>query len=371
MKRVLAIILLGLGVGLLVYFFFFHKAKVDSQTVQPVVQNQTSEGLVSPAISAPRSSIFVPSWSTASDEASLTQYNSLLYVGVPATTAGLQTSSTGYQNIDSFLQEAPTAPAKYLTIQMVNSSTNLAVLDNLKGQDIIVQQATSLAKEKGFSGIVLDFELFSLFDSSIPTKINTFAEKFYNATRPTGLKFDLTIYGDTFYRKRPYDVKFLATRADEILVMAYDFHKASGEPGPNFPLSGRDKYGYDMHQMTDDFLAVVPSQKLTVIFGMYGYDWTVDENKRPVKAAAALSDKEIQNNYRDNCDIKDCVLIPDPLSSEKEIDFVGKVTVDQEGLASSQNHIIWYEDQSSVKAKQEYLKSRGINSFSYWAAGYF
>lgn len=165
-----------------------------------------------------------------------------------------------------------------------------------------------------------------------------------------------------FYRKRPYDISFINSHSDEIMVMAYDFHKSGGEPGPNFPLDKGASYGYDFKTMIHDFLQYVPSQKLTVIFGMYGYDWIVDDNGLPIKPARALTYNQIYANYLSRCNEKDCKITPDPESAETKITFEDE---------SGDNDIIWFEDQGSVKRKEEYLEQKGIGSVAYWAEGYF
>jgi len=319
----------------------------------------------------PVSSIFLPYWTLEGNTLPLNGYSRVIYFGIISNGTGIDTTDPGYKKLKSFDTSVSPGLQKHLTIQMTSSDTNLAILNNEKEQVAIISETIQTAQQYGFSGIVLDFELFSLFDNSIPQKINSFVEKFYQSAKQEKLSFAVTLYGDVFYRKRPYDVKFLADHCDEIMIMAYDFHKAIGEPGPNFPLSGKEKYGYDLKVMVDEFLAVIPKEKLSIIFGMYGYDWTVDEKKRPLRRADPLSDNDIRKKYLDNCNTKDCVLIHDDLSKETEIDYVGAVTFDEQGLASSQNHIIWFEDENSARAKQEYLKSRGITSYSYWAAGYF
>ena len=120
--------------------------------------------------------------------------------------------------------------------------------------------------------------------------------------------------------------------------MAYDFHKSIGEPGPNFP-----------SEYFDEFINKIPSNKLTIIFGMYGYDWIVDDKDRPIKPAQSLTLNQIKSKHSNYC-------------NEERCEFVDE---------NKRRHIIWYENEESVSKKIKYLKSRGVGSFAYWAAGYF
>ena len=147
------------------------------------------------------------------------------------------------------------------------------------------------------------------------------------------------------------------------MVMAYDFHKAGGgSPGPNFPLAGKETYGYDLQKMTDDFLQFVPAQKLAIIFGLFGYDWTVDKQNSAVGVGIPLTTKEIQQKFLTSCSYTNCHIQKDPQSAETKITYMDN---------QQKNHIVWFEDLHSVWQKQQALKQKGITSFSYWAYSYF
>ena len=227
---------------------------------------------------------------------------------------------------------------KYLTLRMTNTDDNLKILKDEKIIKKIIAESIEIAQQYDFSGIVLDLELGVLFGDEIIDQINNFSNSFYEEIIKNNLKYSIAIYGDVFYRKRPYDVSSLAKNSDEIMIMAYDFHKSIGEPGPNFP-----------SEYFDEFINKIPSNKLTIIFGMYGYDWIVDDKDRPIKPAQSLTLNQIKSKYSNYC-------------NEERCEFVDE---------NKRRHIIWYENEESVSKKIKYLKTRGVGSFAYWAAGYF
>lgn len=150
--------------------------------------------------------------------------------------------------------------------------------------------------------------------------------------------------------------------------MAYDFHKKRGEPGPNFPFDNNNK-GYSFKKMIKDFESIVQKEKITVLFGMYGYDWTLGKQGLPLKPATAISLKNIQsfiknNNCKEGIVTKtnECSIFVQTVSREKNIQFK-----DAEGLS----HHIYYEDEESANFKTEYLKEQGISKIGYWVWGYF
>ncbi len=300
-------------------------------------------------------SIFLPYWSIDENEIAVNDYERIIYFGITGTTNGIDKDDAGYTALENFKKQDTRNKQSLLTVRMTNSDVNFSVLQNLDSQEKIIDQAIEIAKEFNFDGVVLDFELFSLFDERVPMQINEFVQRFYKKAKDDNLTFVLTIYGDVFYRKRPYDISTLSKNSDEIMIMAYDFHKSSGEPGPNFPLP-------EFKTMISDFLKVVTEEKLTLVFGMYGYDWTVDEQKRPLKQASAVTLNQIRDKYLENCSFKNCVVFRDKTSSESEINFVDE---------SGRSHIIWFEDEKSVEEKIKTLQQKNISKVAYWAYGYF
>jgi len=363
-KKALVVLLLGI-----LAVFITKKDIIFKKTTKPVTTSTVS---ISPSPKSTRSvdksvlvkeskSVFVPYWVLSGNDLLLDKYDRVFYFGVTATSRGLNTGEVGYRNLPLFVTQTE-GRVTYLTLRLLDDDANVTILKNPLIQDAIIKQTLSLAKENGFTGLVLDLEMKPTLDDKLSSKINGFVHKFYTEARTQDIKLALAIYGDTFYRKRPFDVLLLSKNSDEILIMAYDFHKSRGEPGPNFPLSGHETYGYDFKQMITEFSQNAPKDHLSVIFGMFGYDWKVDESKRPLKPAKALSLEEIKKEFLTNCQWKNCLVNRDPTSGETEVDYVEE---------PYQLHIVWFEDEESVKAKSTYLKEQGIGSTAYWVYGYF
>ncbi len=329
-------------------------------------QEQTTQSVVSPTLITPEkpvstkishSMVFIPYWNIPSDRS--IDYDTLIYFGVAPDAEGSLQSDTGMANIDRFIENTSSSKNRYLTVRMLNTETNIEILENPKTQQKLIQAVADIAQEYGFDGIVLDLEMSVIPFSDTQEDISGFAEKLSVELRQAELGLMIAIYGDTFYRGRPYDVSFLGSTADEILIMAYDFHKSRGEPGPNFPFDRKGEY--DFQQMVQDFSKSVEGDKLTVIFGMYGYDWTLGEQGLPLKAAQAIPLHEIESDILLGCS-GDCKITTDKASMETKITYT-----DSDGY----EHELWFEDEDSVELKTEYLEKQGIGSIGYWVWGYY
>jgi len=353
-------------VGVLIFvigYLIIGKATSNTNNNNPASeQKKKSESRVPNNSPTFNRSLFVPYWQlkdSSQNSVLSNQYDRYIYFGVAGTVDGVDTTEEGYRKIDAFM--SATSGSRWLTVRMVDTDVNDKVLSSLESQNKIVNDAVSIAKQFGFDGLVLDFEYNSIFGGKV-NEVTSFYKVFSEKTMSKNLKFAVTLYGDVFYRKRPYDVAQIEKYSDEIMIMAYDLHKSRGEPGPNFPLSAGKKYGYGYDLLFADLEKVIQAKKITVIFGMYGYDWKVDEKGRPITLASSITTAQVVANYINKCGSLNCTQLKDPVSAETEINYVDE---------DKKYHIIWFENEESVEKKEKFLRQRGVGSVAFWAYGYF
>lgn len=341
----------------------------------PQKQKKESTDQSAKSVSYVSSSIFIPYWNIPSETDDLSDYDTLIYFGVAPDSSGEMIHDAGFNNIELFVvnQVEMKRASSLLTVRMLHDEVSLGILEDVSLQSSVISQSIELANEYGFDGIVLDLELgvipFEDSKEKITAFVELFSEAIYNPDNTNTMTFSMTMYGDVFYRARPYDVAALAKHVDHMYIMAYDFHKSRGEPGPNFPFDSgstnspslraspsesfsANRYPYNFQTMIIDFTDIMSPEDITVVFGMYGYDWTLGPQGLPLKAAVAVP--------LDGIDGIDAIV--DPNSLEKHILFT-----DDEGF----DHELWYEDEESADVKIEYLKEQGVGSVGYWVWGYF
>ncbi len=360
--------ILLVGALLFIGFIFSYsfRRETEAHPAEAVQQQETAQYAtptpVDKAVPAEdvEESVFVPYWSM-SNLAALNTYETAIYFGISVTKDGVNTSDQGYAQLSNFISHTSTNQ-KLLTVRMLDTDTNLAILEDAKAKEQVIEDVVSTAKEYGFDGIVLDLELSVIPFTDVTESISLFTKQLSSALEENNLVFQVALYGDTYYRSRPYDVKKIAKEADKVLIMAYDFHKSRGEPGPNFPLKGRKTYGYDFQQMIRDFTTDVEPAKISVIFGKFGYDWTLGKEGMPLTGATAFSLADAQGGFVPTCNYASCKVSRDTEAKEMKITYK-----DAEGY----NHTAWFEDEQSIEAKTQYLKEQGIGDVSYWVWGYW
>lgn len=304
--------------------------------------------------------IFIPYWSFTQTIVTDSK-DSLIYFGIGVNQKGLEIKDRGYTAIPSFIRLTPNASERILAVRMTDKTVNAAILKDPAIQEKIVTGAVDLARQHGFDGVLLDYETSAFAFESTTTNITSFHKLFAGKVRAQNLLFYVTLYGDTYFQSRPFDIKQIGLISDKVIVMAYDFSKSRGNPGPNFPLSGHEQYGYDFEKMVDDFQKDVDNQKLVITMGYFGYDWRIDAKGESITSGVPLSTNEIKKEFIDDCKYEDCNLERVGTTLEPSIKYKN----------GSANHIIWFEDEQSVDKKTEFLESKGILEIASWAYSYY
>jgi len=332
----------------------------SNSKLQSHVSSTTGQTENLPSNNSLTKTLFVPYWALPHEKLDAHSYTTLVYFGILVNEGGIIVTDPGTKSVDAFLSSTDHTKERLLAVRMLDSDVNSAVIDSNPLQKKITSQSIQFAKDKGFDGIVLDFEFSALAFSSVVDKVDAFMQNYANESHNSHLSFYPMVYGDSFFRARPYDVSKIASYSDGIYIMAYDFHKAKSGQGPNFPLNGSETYGYDMVHMTKDFLAHTQANKITIVYGMYGYDWTTDIKGQPSDIAKSLSMLQMQQFFS-HCTFTACSVSRDDLSAEMHGSYI----------SVGKKHDIWYEDMESATKKTIFLQSQGISSVGYWAYSYF
>ncbi|MCX6732637.1 MAG: glycosyl hydrolase family 18 protein [Candidatus Roizmanbacteria bacterium] len=302
-----------------------------------------------------KKSIFVPYWSSLSNDKGA-NFDSYYYFGIAPTKDGSIENEIGLQN-KTIVDEVPEKQKK-LVVRMLDSAVNGALLSEKSAQNTFISQTKEILSKNAFSGLVLDMEVPFTLQANKKEQITKFVQLICTSVKTDYKTCDVLVYGDFSYRNRPYDLQALSKVSDTILLMAYDLNKPGGEPGPNFNFEEKQKYGYDFKTMVQDVLVLVPKEKIEVVFGMYGYDWTLNDQGAPLKSAKALSVSQIKTFVANHSNLN----FTQNEAKEKKIEYT-----DEEG----RKHVLWYEDEESAAVKTTYLIEQGIGRVSFWAQSYF
>jgi cellulose synthase/poly-beta-1,6-N-acetylglucosamine synthase-like glycosyltransferase/spore germination protein YaaH/peptidoglycan/xylan/chitin deacetylase (PgdA/CDA1 family) len=187
--------------------------------------------------------------------------------------------------LTAFLQSLQTRNVDLPVMSMVNNYDGkkgwcppemLQMLANPAARESLASQLEKYADAERQPGVVVDFE-------SLPKSSEKDFERFVHdlgvALHARSLKLMVALPAADF----TYDYKYIASQADAIILMNYDFHWPTSSPGPIAP---QDWFARNIENM----VKLVPPDKLVMGIANYGYDWPAKTRRtaRPVAQAVTF-----------------------------------------------------------------------------------
>lgn len=246
---------------------------------------------------------FAPYWTINKlDNVDFNTLTTLAYFGVPIAADGnLVTDSTGYDVFKSdkateiFKRAHDNGTRVVLTVTQMDQDAILMFLDDPSAQQRAIDQTTDMVVKRGIDGINIDVEYVGSPDFSYQEKFNVFVKNMTSVMhkKVPGSRVTVSVLASSAKDPIPnrqsgqklYDIKSLSQNSDGIFMMAYDFATTSSDYAiPTSPLYGHKegKYWYDVSSAVEDFLKLMPAEKLILGLPWYGYNYPV--NTPQVKA---------------------------------------------------------------------------------------
>ncbi|MGG5796247.1 glycosyltransferase [Bacillus cereus] len=160
--------------------------------------------------------------------------------------------------LTNYTQEA-SGPDSELIHKLLNSP------DHVKTK--FINDLVKQVEKNQFSGINIDFE-------AIPESDRENLTNFMKELTTVFHKHHLLVTQDVPANDKAFDYGALAKVIDRMIVMMYDEHYGAGVPGP---IASNKWFEHTLNELD------IPSEKLIVAFGNYGYDWEVN-SKEPAKS---------------------------------------------------------------------------------------
>jgi cellulose synthase/poly-beta-1,6-N-acetylglucosamine synthase-like glycosyltransferase/spore germination protein YaaH/peptidoglycan/xylan/chitin deacetylase (PgdA/CDA1 family) len=140
-----------------------------------------------------------------------------------------------------------------------NTALADGLLRNPAGQDRLIAALVAQARKKQYSGYVFDIENIS--DSALPL-YPAFIAKARAALKPLGRE----VWVAAPFDDDDWPFKALQDASDTLMLMAYDEHWQTGQPGPT---SGEDWF----EKYLEARLSRLDPNRVIMVLGSYGYDW--------------------------------------------------------------------------------------------------
>lgn len=214
------------------------------------------------------------------------------------------------------------------------------LLYDQKRRTLLIGNILERLKNDGYDGVNIDFELIAPTDGYLLT---TFLRELNTALG------DYTLSAAVYARTAkdnwptPYQYEQIGQIVDQVVVMAYDYHHNSSDPGSIAPL-------WWVEQVADYMCSQIPREKILLGMPTYGYDWPTGKYATAVTARKLDELKRRYTLYE----------AFDQASMSPHYNYW-----DENGV----KHQVWLENQQSLQAKVNVARSRGLGGISFWRLG--
>ncbi len=206
-----------------------------------------------------------------------------------------------------------------------------------------------LAAYPAYRGLSLDIE--SIPDEADPAYI-AFIQALYAEMHPRNLR----LYVNVAVSTSDADLRQIAAGSDGIVLMNYDQHQTTSDPGP---IAAQSWFVANLQRV----LRVVPKQKLICAIGNYGYDWTLSiPGRRSHRKPEVLNtdDLSVSDAWERASDADaDLDLNYDTLNPHYEY-------IDED---KNQRHVVWFLDAVTVLNEMRAARQLGLQTFALWRLG--
>ncbi|MDQ0201168.1 cellulose synthase/poly-beta-1,6-N-acetylglucosamine synthase-like glycosyltransferase/spore germination protein YaaH/peptidoglycan/xylan/chitin deacetylase (PgdA/CDA1 family) [Neobacillus ginsengisoli] len=202
-------------------------------------------------------------------------------------------------------------------------------------EDLFIKNLLAYVRTNDFAGINIDFEEINQDDNANLTHfINKVSKQFH--------QHGLMVTMDVPPKNNRYNYASLAADVDRMIVMLYDQHNSMSKPGPVAPSDWVKESLNQLH---------IPSQKLIVSLGSYGYDWEENSNQpADTMTFGDLMDLGIGTNLQIHWNKQ----AGNPYLRYKK---------------NGENHIVWFLDAATFYNQMKQASESGSKGIAVWRLG--
>ncbi|MED2973716.1 LysM peptidoglycan-binding domain-containing protein [Fictibacillus sp. B-59209] len=224
-----------------------------------------------------------------------------------------------------------------------------AVLSDTSIQSKLLNTILSVMKNKGYKGVNFDFEYIS---PNQREAYNQFLRRTVSLFKPLGYITSTALApklsaGQKGILYEAHDYRAHGEIVDFVIVMTYEWGWIGGKPMAVAPLS-------EVKKVLEYALTEIPANKLVMGVPLYGYDW-----KLPF----------VQGTYAQTVSPQEAVDRARRYGASIQYDEKAQSPFYNYYDGSGAQHIVWFEDARSIKAKFTTAKQYQLRGISYWLLG--
>ncbi|MBY6035731.1 LysM peptidoglycan-binding domain-containing protein [Fictibacillus nanhaiensis] len=222
-----------------------------------------------------------------------------------------------------------------------------AILTNEDITNKVIEDSIKIMKQKGYQGISVDFEFLGkknkeAYNQFLKTLTDKMHKEGFIVMTAVAPKISATQIGEWY---ESHDYKAHGEIVDYVILMTYEWGYSGGPPLAVSPIPSVKK-------VLDYAVREIDRKKILMGINLYGYDWTLPYKPggkfakalNPVQATQLAGKRQAAIQY----------------SKKDEAPYFSYWDKDKK------EHIVWFEDLRSMKAKFDIVDQYGFAGVSFW-----
>lgn len=214
------------------------------------------------------------------------------------------------------------------------------LLSNAQNRKLLIGNLLDQVHKYGYDGVNIDFEFINASDAA---HFTTFLQELKAALGEKELSVAVFARTESDQWPTGYDYAKIGQIADQVIVMAYDYHYKTSLAGAVAPL-------WWVERVVDYMTASIPAQKILLGMATYGYDWSSNGSAQTITAEKLAV---IKKKYQVSEHFDSKTMSPYYTYSDENNNY----------------HQIWMENETSLKSKFDQATAAQLGGISFWRIG--
>jgi peptidoglycan-N-acetylglucosamine deacetylase len=169
---------------------------------------------------------------------------------------------------------------------------------------------------------------------------------------------NLRLYVNVAAATSDADLKEIAANSDGLILMNYDEHQTTSDPGP---IASQSWFIGNLQRV----LKIVPKEKIICALGNYGYDWTLTipnpKDRHHPKPQVLNTDNLSVSDAWERASDADADLDLDYDTLNPHFEYIDE--------DNNQRHVVWFLDGVTVLNEMRAARQLGLQTFALWRLG--
>jgi len=254
-----------------------------------------------------------------------------------------------------------------LTVTNFGNKENREFLKNPAAGDTLIKRVIQLLKDRDAHGVCIDFEGVV---KSQKKNFNSFITLFSQELKKANKEYLVYLTVPAVDWNKYLDFEVLIPVVDQFAIMGYDYYGSTSKvAGPAAPLQSGDIWDpFNLTTSVDYYLAnKIPPSQLILALPFYGNLWNTKTGQRGSKSDKYIGARSYDYIKYEFDKVPEIEERYDSISQSAWYSYVIKSDAKK---PKRQFRQLWFDSDSTMAVKLNFIKERNLNGLGIWALGY-